>query len=203
MRRRYPRWTSKLGTYVCALSNGDRATLAAVRANRPLRRGATRFLWIGRWAAHKGTQRLLRFLAERLAGSGDETFTLAGCGGSAERDLPADWLRSGRVRLVPSFARSELPPLLAEHDAGLFTSEVEGWGLSLNEMLESGLTVFATEAGGVSDLDPYFPTSLRPFPPPIDFAPQRAPEDLAANGYLARFSWDAVAAEYERQVLAC
>lgn len=40
------------------------------------------------------------------------------------------------------------------YDAGLFTSEAEGWGLSLNEMLESDMPVFATEVGGVRDLRP-------------------------------------------------
>jgi len=74
--------------------------------------------------------------------------------------------------------------------------------LSLNEMLESGMTVFATRAGGVADLAPYFPQSLRPFPPPLDFSPPLPPENLAANGYLQRFSWQGIAAGYEEQVLA-
>ena len=114
--------------------------------------------------------------------------------------LPPEWLRSGRVRLVPSFPRTALPELLASHDAGLFTSEVEGWGLSLAEMLESGLPVYATEAGAVADLRPYFPGSLRPFPPPAEIAPAPA-EDLEAGGYYERFSWPAVARSYEEQVL--
>jgi hypothetical protein len=66
-------------------------------------------------------------------------------------------------------------------------------------MLESGLPVFATEAGAVPDLRPYFPRSLRPFPPPAH--PEPAPlEDLAANGYFERFTWPAIAREYERQI---
>lgn len=205
MRRRFPHWSGKLGLYECALADEDRTALAAVRSQR--RKGfghpAVRYLWIGRWATHKGTRRLVRFLTERITSSSTETFTLAGCGPRAELDLSADWLRAGRVRLVPTFSRAELPALLAAHDAGLFTSDVEGWGLSLNEMLESGLTVFATEAGAVADLKPFFPRSLRPFPPPHGFSPEPAPEDLAANGYLERFAWEAVAGEYERQVLAC
>ncbi len=97
--------------------------------------GRSPLLWIGRWAAHKGTAALLGLFAAR-AGSADR-FTLAGCGPAAERELPAAWLRSGRVRVVPAFRRGELPALLAGHDAGLFTSDVEGWGICLNEMLES------------------------------------------------------------------
>jgi glycosyltransferase involved in cell wall biosynthesis len=201
MRRRFPRWAHKLGLYLCALPGEEREALAGIRR----RRGAdspgpgVRFLWIGRWSAQKGTRRLLRFLRERIACRPADTFTLAGCGPAAERDLPAEWQRSGRVRIVPSFPRAELPALLAGHDAGLFTSSVEGWGLSLSEMLESGLPVFATEAGATADLRPYFPASLRPFPPPLEIAP--APlEDLQANGYYERFSWPAIAASWEEQV---
>ena len=67
-------------------------------------------------------------------------------------------------------------------------------------MLEAGLTVFATPAGAVDDLRPYFPASLRPFPPPrkIEPAPR---EDLEATRYLDRFNWAAIARDYERQAL--
>lgn len=203
MRRRFPAWAAKTGSYVIAPPLGERQALAEVRRQRPEYPPGpgTRFLWIGRWAAHKGTRTLLDFLAERLPACPDDTVTIAGCGPAAERAVPAEWLRAGRVRLLPSFARAGLPALLASHEAGLFTSTVEGWGLSLNEMLESGLPVYATEAGGVADLRPYFPRSLRPFPPPgrIEPAP---PEDLEANGYFQRFGWSAIARDYERQVLA-
>jgi Glycosyl transferases group 1 len=116
--------------------------------------------------------------------------------------MPGDWLRSGRVRLIPDFPRAELPALLADHDAGLFTSEAEGWGLSLSEMLESGLPVFATEAGAVGDLRPFFPGSLLPFPPPLPPELPAAPPDLEANGYYQRMSWAVIAERYESEVLA-
>jgi glycosyltransferase involved in cell wall biosynthesis len=202
MARRFPCWQPKLGSYVCAPSPAERPALLEVRRQRPARPEGegVRFLWIGRWAAHKGTGRLVRWIAERTAAAPGDTFTLAGCGPAAERDLRPEWLRSGRVRLVPSFPRTELPALLAAHDAGVFTSTVEGWGLSLNEMLESGLTVFATRAGAVADLLPYFPASLRPFPPPVRI--EAAPlEDLAASGYLQRFSWPEIARRYVQDVL--
>ncbi|HKH43096.1 MAG TPA: glycosyltransferase family 4 protein [Thermoanaerobaculia bacterium] len=203
MRRRFPGWAGKLGVYVCAPSEAERSALAAVRRQRsaPAHGAGIRFLWMGRWTAHKGTRRLLHFLGGRLASSRDDRFTIAGCGPAAEREVPAEWRHSGRVHLVPSFARSELPALLAAHDAGLFTSSVEGWGLSVSEMLESGLPVYATEAGAVRDLRPWFPASLRPFPPPARIEPA-APEDLEANGYYQRFTWRQIAREYERQVMA-
>lgn len=203
MHRRFPAWAGKTGVYVCAPSAEEQAALAVVRRRRPDHPPGPglRFLWIGRWTAHKGTRRLLDFLAERLPACPDDTVTLAGCGPTAERDVPAAWLEARRVRVRPAFTRAELPALLAEHDAGLFTSSVEGWGQSLNEMLEAGLTVFATPAGAVADLRPYFPASLRPFPPPerIDPTPR---EDLATNGYLERFSWQTIARDYQRQALA-
>lgn len=201
MRRRFPRWRGKLGLWVCALPPDEREALAEVRRRRAPPAGpGVRFLWIGRWSAQKGTARLLSWLEERAASHPEDSLTVAGCGPGVERALPPEWLRSGRVRAVPAFPRSGLPDLLAGHDAGLFTSDVEGWGLSLAEMLESGLPVYATEAGAVPDLRPYFPAALRPFPPPAE-VPPAPPVDLEANGYYERFSWAEVARSWEEQVL--
>jgi hypothetical protein len=136
-----------------------------------------------------------------MAARPEDSITIAGCGSQATRDCPADLLAGGQLRLVPSFPRADLPGLLAGHDAGLFTSVVEGWGLSLNEMLESGMTVFATLAGGVADLGPFFPMSLRPFPPPFDFVPAPPSEDLEESGYYRECSWAGIAARYEAEVL--
>jgi glycosyltransferase involved in cell wall biosynthesis len=204
MRRLFPPWASKLRSYISSPSSDERLAFQEVRRRRqagPEEEGI-RFLWIGRWSEHKGIQRLVGWIAERAATSPQDTVTLAGCGSPAARDLPPEWLRAGRVRLVPSFSRAELPALLASHDAGLFTSAVEGWGLNLNEMLESGMPVFATEAGGVADLRPFFPESLLPFPPPARTELPATREDLTANGYFARFDWAGIARAYEEAVLA-
>jgi glycosyltransferase involved in cell wall biosynthesis len=209
MRRRFPWVRPKLEVYLDAPPPADQEALAAVRAARDGLEGrdrpgaGLRFLWMGRWVAHKGIRRLVRFLADRAASHPQDSFTLAGCGGEALRDCPPDLVRDGRIRAVPSFTRRELPDILRGHDAGLFTSEVEGWGLSLNEMLESGLPVFATRAGGVPDLEPCFPRSLHPFPPPaaaagMDLSPDR---DLDATGYYDRFTWPRIAERYEATVL--
>ncbi len=202
MRRHFPRWQAKLGSYVCAPPPSERLALNEVRRRRPPagKGNATRFLWIGRWSSQKGLKRLLSWIEERLSLAPNDTITLAGCGLQTERDLRPEWLGSGRVRVVPSFSRTELLELLAAHDAGVFTSNVEGWGLTLNEMLESGLPVFATETGGVADLQPFFPQSLHPFPPPVSIEPSPL-EDLEANGYFARFNWPAIARSYEETVL--
>jgi glycosyltransferase involved in cell wall biosynthesis len=139
-----------------------------------------------------------RFVMERSQTRPGDTFTFAGTGTS---DLPElHGCPGDRVRIVPSFARPELPALLASHDVGLFTSRVEGWGLSLSEMLESGMVVFATRAGGVPDLAPFFPASLRTFPPPPRVESLEL-EDLASNGYYRQFDWNTIAAAYEQAVL--
>jgi FkbM family methyltransferase len=205
MRSHLPWTRSKLVRYVNSLAPEDQAALAGVRARRTSPAGpGVRFLWIGRWVPQKGVRRLVAWIAERAAVAPHDTFTVAGCGLGAVRDLPRELLTAGRVRVVESFRRDELPDLLAGHDAGVFTSEVEGWGLSLNEMLESGLPVFATGAGGVSDLRPLFPRSLRAFPPAPDLGADSdlsATEDLESGGYLWHCTWDAIAAAYERDVL--
>lgn len=201
MLRRFPRWAPRLRVWVVAPPAAERAALATVRRERVQRPGrGTRFLWIGRWTAHKGTARLVRFLRERAASHPDDSFTVAGCGPAAERDLPPGLLRDGRLRIVPSFPRADLPALLTAHDAGLFTSSVEGWGLCLNEMLEAGLPVYATRAGGVADLAPYWADRLRAFPPPARLEPPGPEPDLAP--YFERFSWPETARLYEEDLLA-
>jgi glycosyltransferase involved in cell wall biosynthesis len=200
MRSQFPFWRHKLGLWTNCPAPEERDLLTAVRWQRAavLPGPGIRFLWIGRWAEHKGIRRLIQFLHERLAAFPADTVTIAGCGPSAAADLPAEWLHTGRVRLVPSFGRAELPALLAGHDAGLFTSDVEGWGLSLNEMLESGLPVYATEQGAVPDLRPDFPTALRRFPPGPTIEPMSPSEPGSA--YEERFNWASIARSWENQV---
>ncbi len=196
---RHAPWTrSRLAVYVIAPAAAEQERFAALRARRaPAAGPGVRFLWIGRWSAHKGVGPLVRFAAARLAASPHDSFTFAGCGPAALAALPEALRREPRLRVVPSFQRDELADLLAGHDAGLFTSAVEGWGLCLNEMLESGMPVFATPAGGVADLTPYFPRALRPFPPPRDVDLTDPADRLEANGYYDRFTWDRIAERYE------
>lgn len=203
MRRQYPQWEGKLGHYLCAPGPVDQASLAVVRRERrPAATGeGLRFLWLGRWSAHKGTARLVELLRARAKTHPRDRFTLAGCGPAAAEDCPRELVEAGVIRILPDFRRSELPGLLARHDAGLFTSEVEGWGLSLNEMLEAGLTVFATSTGAVPDLEPFFPERLLPFPPPAETRLATPTNDLDERGYFRRFTWAAIGERYEREVL--
>jgi glycosyltransferase involved in cell wall biosynthesis len=201
MRRRLPWTRPRLTHYVNTVGREEQAELSRVRRARRRPPGpGLRFLWIGRWATHKGTARLVRFLLQRTAARPRDSFTIAGAGAGVRESLPASLRDHDRVRIVPHFSRAELTGLLSSHDAGLFTSEAEGWGLSLNEMLEAGMPVFATAVGGVRDLKPYFPETLLPFPPPLDFDPP-ACREAGLDGYYRHFTWEAIAERYEADVL--
>ena len=100
------------------------------------------------------------------------------------------------LRVVPSFSRAELPDLLAIHDAGLFTSQAEGWGLVLNEMIEAGVPVYATNAGGVAPLRAVLPWCLCPNSPAVGAPMPDPPSEAAFALYRERFSWQSVARRY-------
>jgi glycosyltransferase involved in cell wall biosynthesis len=196
MKKWFPWWRGKLIYYVNALAKADQEALAKVRLHRQKHSGeGIRFLWIGRWTVHKGTTELLDFIVKRAASHPQDTFTIAGCGTEAEKDSPLDLLRSDRLKILPSFERSQLCSLLANHNVGLFTSRVEGWGLVLNEMLESGMPVFATPVGGVPDLQPFFKT-LIPFPPPLQLMPDILNRTTAIEDYYRTFTWEGIAENY-------
>jgi glycosyltransferase involved in cell wall biosynthesis len=197
MSRWCPWWRHKLGWYVNALRAEDQTALAAIRGGRAERaEPGRRFLWVGRTAGHKGFDRLVSYITSHVKARPMDTFTIAGCGHGAAALLPGELIAAGHVRVIPAYERRALPGLLRDHDVGLFTSGVEGWGLSLNEMLESGMPVYATPVGGVPDLQPYFRGMLRRFPPgPGErFAIGRASAEL--REYYETFSWSAIARRY-------
>jgi glycosyltransferase involved in cell wall biosynthesis len=195
--QRLPALAERLSTYFAAPPSTDREALRGVRNRRATRRADDvphRFLWIGRWTAHKGIRRLLDWIdTARLENSGS-LVTIAGGGEIRDRRL-LDLVGRGVVEIVPRYSRADLPEVLARHDAGLFTSEVEGWGLGLQEMLESGLPVYAVEAGAVPDLRPWLAPLLRPFPPPSRPA-STDPVAIDWEAYEERFSWTRIAREY-------
>jgi glycosyltransferase involved in cell wall biosynthesis len=197
MNHAFPWLRSKLRSYENAVAEEDRSGLAAVRRHRQHSspNGSVRYIWIGRWSAHKGISTLMRFLRERIDGGTSDAFTIAGCGPDGEKAL-RPLIACGRVRVVPIFSRSELPELLAAHDAGLFTSHVEGWGLALNEMVEAGLPIYATTAGGVSEIRSVVGSFIGTFPPPHGATPPPPLTDEAFARYDARFRWSAIAERY-------
>ncbi|RUR86791.1 glycosyltransferase family 4 protein [Chlorogloeopsis fritschii PCC 9212] len=197
MKKWFPWWRNKLTYYKNALSKTDQVELAKVRLNRKKnQKEGTRFLWIGRWVAHKGIKELVDFIVKRAASYPQDTFTIAGCGNNAEKDFPIELIQSGTVKILPSFERIQLYYLLANHDMGLFTSRVEGWGLVLNEMLESGMPVFATPAGGVLDLQQFSKDMLRKFPPPLGQISNEQIISMCMDNYYSIFSWETIAKNY-------
>jgi glycosyltransferase involved in cell wall biosynthesis len=200
MNKWFPFWRNKIRLYVNAPSKSDQSALAEVRNQRHARLPNRRhFLWIGRWTEHKGTNVLVDFISEWSKQQPQDVFTIAGCGSNAEKDCPQVLLQKGTLKIIPSFKREELIPLLAAHDIGLFTSKVEGWGLSLNEMLESGMPVFATPAGAVADLQPFFRT-LRLFPPAISFLSTLQQIEMRED-YYQTFNWQHIAQEYLQSII--
>ena len=198
MKKWFPWWKNKLLVYLHAISNDERSELTKIRLNRTQQeRKGIRFIWIGRWVAHKGIKKLVKFIHQREISNPHDTFTIAGCGDSPEKDFPSKLIQSGKLKIIPSFKRNELYSLLASHDVGLFTSKVEGWGLTLNEMLESGLPVFATQAGGVPDLQPFFET-LMPFPIPEHFIPTFFDCTQSLEDYYSSYNWEKIAETYAK-----
>lgn len=203
MKKWFPFWRKKLGSYLNALSEADQAALTAIREQRADRcADGLRFLWIGRWVSHKGHDVLLDFIKSWSSVRPQDTFTIAGCGLEAEKDCPGALLRSERLITIPSFNRDELYSLLAKNDIGLFTSRVEGWGLVLNEMLESGMPVFSTYAGGTPDLQPFFIERLQPFPPPPQTIYNLRNRPAEFKDYYKVFAWESIASSYVNSIRA-
>lgn len=204
MKKWFPWWTHKLLYYVNALSELDQSNLSKISLKRNvLTTKGIRFLWIGRWAYHKGTNTLIKYIIKRAASNPEDTFTIAGCGPQAENQLPARLVQNGTIKIIPYFDRSQIFSLLESHDIGLFTSKVEGWGLVLNEMLEAGMPIFATQAGGVVDLEPYVRKGLNTFPPSQDI--KNSSLEYAVfleNSYFEKFTWDKIAKKYREKIIA-
>ena len=196
-----PQIRNRLGSYVLAPRPEDRLRLLEVRAQRRQETPSTnlRFLWIGRWARHKGPEALLSWALQHLRAHPEDSLTIAGAGSLPDDAAAAIACVGAGIRWVPSFCRADLPALLRNHDVGLFTSTVEGWGVSLQEMLESGLPVWATDAGATEELVQYFPRQLRAFPPAA--SENLGIDDLSASHYLERFNWRRIGDDYEAQLI--
>jgi glycosyltransferase involved in cell wall biosynthesis len=201
LRRWLPVLGDRLVSYDGAPSDADREALKSIRAVRRTPTNSMHWLWIGRLSPHKAPERALRWFEQRLRIHSDDRLTFAGCGDLSAGNIPPALRRNGRIHFVPRYSRADLPGLLAAHDVGLFTSIAEGWGLSLQEMLESGMPVFATDAGCSSLLRGYFPDGLHPFPPPLDWNVRGWALARPKQAYWQRFSWSAIAARYERDIL--
>ena len=57
------------------------------------------------------------------------------------------------------------------------------------------MPVFATQSGGVNDLQPFFET-LMPFPPPEKYTPDFLKSSLKLEDYYISCNWDKIAETY-------
>jgi glycosyltransferase involved in cell wall biosynthesis len=203
MKKYFPFFDKKLSIYRPSLALEEQERLKEIRQKRRKWNGlGVKFLWIGRWAAHKGTDRLVQFLKARLESVAADTVTIAGFGHIPQGVIPEELVASGRVSLVAQYTREKLFELLETHHIGLFTSDVEGWGMSLNEMVEAGLPVFATNAGAVPDLQAACNNCIFPFPPPMRIDVQALQEQMElSSSYYERINWEPVVEMYERFML--
>jgi len=112
------------------------------RPNHPVR-----FLFVGQLIPRKGIPELLDAFSQIPEGE------LHVAGDGPLRPLVAQAVESGRVTYVGQVDRSALQRLYAEADVLVLPSRDEVWGLVINEALEHGLPVIATQAvGAVDDL---------------------------------------------------
>ena len=200
-KKKLPWFNKKVNCYLNALAADEQNSLKKIRENRNhVTPSSVKFLWIGRWSSHKGTTDLVTFIVERAKAKPDDSFTIAGCGSDVQKYIPGKLIESGQVKIISKFDRKDLFFLLSDHDIGLFTSKLEGWGLVLNEMLESGMPVYASNAGGVPDLQDYFSGIIRPFPPPLNISLQN-PDNCNWDKYYEQFSWNNIAKRYLSKVL--
>jgi glycosyltransferase involved in cell wall biosynthesis len=112
------------------------------RPHRPVR-----FLFVGQLIPRKGLAELLDAFSQLPEGE------LYVAGDGELRPLADRAVESGRVTYVGQVDRTALQRLYADSDVLVLPSRYEVWGLVINEALEHGLPVIATEAvGAVDDL---------------------------------------------------
>jgi glycosyltransferase involved in cell wall biosynthesis len=108
---------------------------------------------IATYIPRKGIAYARDAMGSLLARRKDVRVTFLGTGFPPERvlaDFGTDF--DGRVRVVPSYARSELPKLLRAHHVKMLASVAEGFGVALLEAMACGLAPIVTSATGAAEL---------------------------------------------------
>jgi glycosyltransferase involved in cell wall biosynthesis len=134
--------------YVRALVPSASITLApnavdnALFASGEGQRNGMRILYVGRLAAEKGVDVLVRAMAGL-----DATLVLAGTG-PEDRALRA--VAPAGTQFLGHVDRDDLPDQYASADIIVLPSLSEPWGMSLNEGAAAGLPLVATDAAGAA-----------------------------------------------------
>lgn len=119
----------------------------ATETNRRRPHRPVRFLFVGQLIPRKGIVELLDAFSQLPEGE------LYVAGDGELRPLVDRAAEGGRVTYVGHIDRAALQRLYADSDVLVLPSRYEVWGLVINEALEHGLPVIATEAvGAVDDL---------------------------------------------------
>ena len=114
--------------------------------------------FVGSFDFRKGCIDMRRIFARVLARFPGAQIRLLGTRGlfpdeeSVERFLPRSIRRSATV--VPHYLNHDLPKLLNGVDVGIFPSYIEGFGISVVEMLACGIPVVAYDSPGPCDILP-------------------------------------------------
>jgi len=188
--------------------NGIPDRFAELAPPVPRQAGAPlRLVQLGSWDPRKGIAATVAAAGAVLAGRPEVELRLLGTGpvdAAAVRDAFPPAARE-RVTVTPSFARGELPHLLAECDVLLQPSLAEGFSLALLEGMACGLAPVAARVGAAPDV--VVPEESGLLVEPADAAGLRAAlERLAADRPLVErlragahaaardFGWTRVAA---------
>jgi glycosyltransferase involved in cell wall biosynthesis len=113
--------------------------------------GPLAIAFVGRWTSYKGRQTLVEAM-QRLdeAGVPFDLRLLGTHDDAALADFPNRL--HDRVSVLPRFANTELPDLLADRHAFVLPSVSEGWSGSLAEAMACGLVPVATRVGAAADV---------------------------------------------------
>lgn len=131
---------------VAPFAGPPRRRLVQQRAQQPTRAISPRYLFVGQLIERKGIGQLLRAFARLPAGQ----LWLVGEGPlrvDVERAARAD----ARIQYFGHLGSDDLDQLYAAADVFVLPSLYEVWGLVVNEALEHGLPVVATDQTGAAD----------------------------------------------------
>ncbi len=133
---------------VSLVPNGVEECLLAIE-RRPA--SYLRVLFLGSWLERKGVNELYRSWPEVLNRFPSAQLTLAGVGTTSALDAFPVSCRAS-VAAIPTFAREDLPAILANHDVLVLPSWFEGMPLVALEAAAAAMAVVATEIPGVIDI---------------------------------------------------